>query len=153
MLLALLVAPGWWGRTSGQEVRTTQAENAANRTRIISEGRKANIKGIVIDRDRDGFVLRETDGTETFVVLTCKTEIKTDLKGLFRSDKVSGVNQILQGVRVIVDVIGNPDGKVVARHIRFDERDLRTAQSLKSRVAAQASLPEQTAVIPVTNVP
>ena len=51
MLIALAVAPAWWGRTSGQEVRPTHAQNATNRTRNIGDGQTTTIQGIVIDRD------------------------------------------------------------------------------------------------------
>ena len=152
MLIALAVAPAWWGRASGQNIRAPQIHNG-NRPRTIPDGHKATIQGIVVDRDSDGFILRESDGMETFVVLMSKTEIKTVRNGLFRRDKVSSTSQILRGLRVIVDVIGNADGEVVARHIRFYEQDFRTAQSLKSRVAAQADLTEQIAVVPLTNAP
>src|SRR5262245_61253852 len=124
MLIALAVAPAWFGRASGQTISTTPALSAGNRTRTIGNGQKLTIERIVIDRDPDGFIVRETDGTETFVVLTSKTEIKSVRKGLFRRDKSSRGNQIPRGLRLIVDVIGNSDGEVVALHVKFDERDL-----------------------------
>ena len=114
--------------------RAAQQQNAVERTRSIGDGQKATIEGIVIKRDPEGFTVRGTDGAETIVVLTSKTEIKTVRKGLFRSDKVSNASEIVRGLRLSVEARGNSEGQLVARNVRFDEQDLRTAQSLESRV-------------------
>ena len=149
MLIALAVAPAWWGSAFGQEVSTSTQSNAANSARILSDGQKAKIEGIVIKRDPDGIIVRETDGVETFVVVTSRTEIKIVRKGLFRGDKTSSANQILRGLRLTADVFGNENGKVVARRIRFDKEELRRAQSLESQQGSQA----RTAVVPLTDLP
>lgn len=133
-LIALAVAPAWWGRAFGQEIRTSTEPNATKRSKTVGDGQKATIEGIVIKTDSKGFVVRETGGSETAVVLTDKTEIKTVRKGLFRGDKISSANQIVRGLRLTVEGTGNGDGQIVARKIRFDEQDLHTAQSLESRV-------------------
>ena len=148
-LIALAIGPAWWGSAFGQAVSTSIQANATTRARRLSDGQKAKIEGIVIERDLDGIIVRETDGAQTFVVVTSRTEIKIDHKGLFRGDKPSSANQIFRGLRLTVDLFGNENGKVVARRIRFDEQDLRTAQSLERR----QGLEEKIAVVPLTNVP
>ncbi len=131
----LTVAPARWGRAFGQDDNATAPQqNAVERTRSIGDGQKATIEGIVIKRDPEGFTVRGTDGAETIVVLTSKTEIKIVRKGLFRSDKVSNASEIVRGLRLSVEGRGNSEGQLVARNVRFDEQDLRTAQSLESRV-------------------
>ena len=97
--------------------------------------RQASIDSvIVIKRDADSFTLREPDGTETVVALTDTTSVKTVRKGLFRTDKPSGVSYILRGLRLKVEGRGNDEGQLVATKIRFNEDDLRTAQALEARV-------------------
>jgi OmpA-OmpF porin, OOP family len=131
-LVALTVAPA---RAFGQEGNATaQQQNAVERTRSIGDGQKATIEGIVIKLDPEGFTVRGTDGAETIVVLTSKTGIKTVRKRLFRSDKVSNASEIVRGLRLSVEGRGNSGGQLVARKVRFDEQDLRTAQSVESRV-------------------
>jgi outer membrane protein OmpA-like peptidoglycan-associated protein len=135
-LIALALAPAWWGAALGQESITAQSQNStsANRIRTIGDGQRATIEGIVIKRNSDTFTLRGSDGAETIVALTDKTTVKTVRKGLFRRDKSSGVGYILRGLRLKAEGVGNPDGQLVASSIRFDDEDLRTAQALDARV-------------------
>jgi hypothetical protein len=147
-LIALAVAPAWWGSAFGQENSTsTQPQNATNRTRTIGNGQQATIEGLVITRDAEGFTLRATDDGETVVVLTQKTEVKIVRKGLFRKDKVSGAGQIVPGVWLRVEGTGNAEGQLIARSIRFDEQDL------GKRITSQAGSHQETAVVQLTNVP
>ena len=134
VLVALAIAPAVWGNAFGQEGRTLTEENAANTNRTIGEGQQYSIEGIVIKRDDAEFTVRAKDRSETVVVVTGNTEIKTVRKGLFRRDRASTASEIVRGLRLSVEGTGNTEGKLVARIVRFDEQDLRTAQSLESRV-------------------
>jgi Outer membrane protein and related peptidoglycan-associated (lipo)proteins len=118
------------GNASGQQ----PGASSATQTRTVANGQKLKIEGIVIRRAGDTFTLRGSNGTETEVVLTAKTRIKTERKGLFRVDKDSGASEIVRGLRLKAEGTGNSDGRLVAKEVRFDEQDLRTAQSLESRV-------------------
>src|SRR5258706_7128465 len=135
-LIALALAPAWWGIALGQESNAAQSQNSTSPTQIrtVGDGQPATIEGIVIKRNSDTFTLRDSDGAETIVVLTDKTTVKTVRKGLFRRDKPSGVGYILRGLRLKAEGAGNADGQLVAGSIRFDEEDLRTAQALDARV-------------------
>jgi len=135
-LIALALAPAWWGAAFGQESNTAQSQNSTspNRIRTIGDGQRATIEGIVIKRNSDTFTLRGSDGAETIVVLTDETTVKTVRKGLFRRDKSSGEGYIIRGLRLKAEGVGNLDGQLVASSIRFDEEDLRTAQALDARV-------------------
>lgn len=114
--------------------RERQASNNSVNARSVPEGQQLKISGIVIKRDSESFTLREPDGTETVVALTDTTSVKTVRKGLFRSDKPSGVSYILRGLRLKVEGRGNQEGQLVATKVRFDEDDLRTAEALEARV-------------------
>ncbi len=150
-LIALALAPAWWGAAFGQESNTAQSQNSTspNRIRTIGDGQRATIEGIVIKRNSDTFSLRGSDGAETIVVLTDETTVKTVRKGLFRRDKSSGVGYILRGLRLKAEGVGNPDGQLVASSIRLDEEDLRTNKGIGS----QTDSSEKTAVVPLTNLP
>lgn len=90
-------------------------------------------KGIVVKRNADSFRMRDPSGsgTDTVVLLTPETEVKSHKKGVFRGSKDYGVSYILRGLRLEVDGTGNADGQLVADKIRFDEQDLRSAQGLQ----------------------
>jgi OmpA-OmpF porin, OOP family len=119
--------------------------------RNVSNGQELKITGIVIKRDSDSFTLREPDGTETVVALTDTTNVKTVRKGLFRTDKPSGVSYILRGLRLKVEGRGNQDGQLVAKKIRFDEDDLQTAQALEARVDPVEDMATSTKVLAEAN--
>jgi hypothetical protein len=71
-------------------------------------------------------------GSQTVVIMTPATEVKSHKQGLFRGSKEYGQTYILRGLRLEVDGVGNSEGQIVADNIRFDEQDLRTAQALKN---------------------
>lgn len=135
-LLALAFILSFASATFAQDssTRKRQASIDSVNARSVPDGREMKIGGIVIKRDADSFTLREPDGTETVVALTDTTSVKTVRKGLFRTDKPSGVSYILRGLRLKVEGRGNDEGQLVATKIRFNEDDLRTAQALEARV-------------------
>lgn len=135
-LLALAFILSFASATFAQDSFTRKRQTAINsvNARSVPEGQVLKISGIVIKRDSDSFTLREPDGTETVVALNDTTSVKTVRKGLFRTDKPSGVSYILRGLRLKVEGRGNEEGQLEATKIRFDEDDLRTAQALEARV-------------------
>ena len=128
-LIALAIAPavafGQDGNAGGQP----QTARAA-----VAAGQNLKIEGIVIRRNADTFTLRTSDSAETIVTLTDKTSVRIIRKGFFRRDRDSSAGFILRGLRLKAEGTGNADGQLVASRIRFEERDLRTAQALESRV-------------------
>ena len=159
VLVALAIAPAFWGNAFGQEGRTSTEENAANTNETIGDGQKYSIEGIVIRRADGEFTVRAKDRSETVVVVTAKTEIKAIRKNSFRRDRVSTASEIVRGLRLSVQGTGNAEGKLVARIVRFGEQDLLNAQSMESGVyphkgiISQSGSPVRTAVVSLTNVP
>jgi OOP family OmpA-OmpF porin len=103
---------------------------AQNQAQMVPNGQKLKIQGIVIDRNADLFRVRDTSNVETIVVLTPSTEVRTHRKA-FSGGKSYPVTYILRGLRLQVEGVGNADGQLVAKVVKFDEQDLRTAQALK----------------------
>jgi OmpA-OmpF porin, OOP family len=105
-------------------------------TQSVPAGEKVKkFRGIVIKRDPDAFTMSDTmGGSQTVVILTADTEVKSHKKGVFRGSKEYGASYILRGLRLEVDGVGSSDGKLIAEKIRFDEQDLRAAQALKATV-------------------
>jgi len=121
----------------------------AQDNKTISEGQKLKVEGIVTERHDDTFTLRGPDGSETSVVLTDQTSIKTRRR--FQRDKTAPGSFILRGLRLKASGKGNSDGQLVARDIRFDERDLFTAQALDSRVEPVETKANATEVLALSN--
>jgi hypothetical protein len=117
----------------------------------IADGQKLKVEGIVINRNDDTFTIRDARGTETVVVVTDKTKVKEVRKGLFRADRRSNANEIVRGLRLEAEGRGSSEGQLVARNIRFDEQDLRTAQALESRVDPVENLANSTQALAEDN--
>jgi OOP family OmpA-OmpF porin len=105
----------------------------SNQTRTVSNGQKMKITGTVVRRDADTFTVRDTNGMDTVVLLTDRTSVKTK-GGFLRSGRNYGTTQILRGLNLEVEGRGDATGQLVADKVRFNESDLRVAQTVESRV-------------------
>jgi len=103
--------------------------------RSLSSGQKYKIQGAVVAKDDDGtFIIRDTTGNDTRVVIGPEASIKT--KGGFfgGGDKIAS-NQIVRGLYMTVEGRGDTSGNLAATRVRFDKDDFRVAQSIETRVA------------------
>jgi len=133
-------------------VSVAPSDSNASKVSNVSDGQKIKIEGIVTTRDANTFSVRHPGGTETSVLLTAATKIKSVRKGWFRHDRSFTASDILRGLRLKVEGRGNSDGQLVARSVRFDEQDLRTAQALESRVEPVESLANSTQALAQNNL-
>ena len=94
--------------------------------RFIKDGDKLEVKGVILTRDGETFTLRDLARTDTTVVLTDTTKIRTERKGLFRGRKPFDVTVLVPGL--IVQVNGKGQGsRLVAETVEFSEADLKAA--------------------------
>lgn len=101
-------------------------------TRTVASGQKMKIKGVVVSRQADTFVVQDANGVSTTVALTNATSVKTT-GGFLRGGNNYGVTAILRGLNLEVEGVG--DGtNLVADKIRFKEGDLRTARTVEANV-------------------
>ncbi len=114
----------------------TGAFGQAPATKQIPNGEKVKkYRGVVTKRSGEMLLLGDNSGgPQTVVVLTSETKVKSHKKGLFRGSKDYEQADIMRGLRLEVDGVGNAQGQIVAKDIRFDEQDLRIAQALRSTV-------------------
>lgn len=122
-------------------VATFAQDNTAN-VRQVADGQKMKIQGIVIKRNADSFRVQDIKTVETDVVLTATTEVRTHTYGVFRGGTSYEASSILRGLRLQVEGVGNAEGQLVARLVKFDERDLRMAQALQATVDPVEQLAE-----------
>jgi outer membrane protein OmpA-like peptidoglycan-associated protein len=102
----------------------------------VPDGQEAKVLGIITARNADSFKLTTLDNAMTYdVALSDGTSVKTNTKGVFRGGKRYETSYLLRGLRVEVEGRGNADGQLSAKSVRFNEQDLKTAQSLESRFA------------------
>jgi len=120
--------------TSGQQNNSSAHQVAA--------GEKLKIQGIVIRRNTDSFRVRDNKMVDTDVLLTPLAQVRTHKIGLFRGGKTYPVSNILRGLRLQVEGVGNADGQLVASLVKFNDQDLRTAQALQAAVDPVEQLAE-----------
>ncbi|HEV7473959.1 MAG TPA: OmpA family protein [Pyrinomonadaceae bacterium] len=102
----------------------------------VPDGQKLKIQGLVIERNGDSFTVQDLNGGETVAVLNSSTNVRTHKNGIFRGGTSYPATSIMRGLRLQVEGVGN-GGRLSANTVKFDERDLRTAQALQ-RVQDQA---------------
>lgn len=104
-------------------------------TKQVPAGQELKVLGIINTRGTDTFTMTTLDGADRYVVrLDPATSVKSNSRGVFRRGEEYSVSYLLRGLRVEVKGKGNADGELAATSVRFNEQDLRTAQSLESRV-------------------
>lgn len=109
--------------------------------RSLTTGQKYKIKGAVVAKDDDNsFIIRDTTGVDTRVIVSPESSIKTKGGWFGGGDRVAST-QIVRGLYMEVEGRGDNSGSLAAAKIRFDKDDFKVAQSIDSRVTpAEARL-------------
>ncbi len=111
-----------------------QDKTAAAGSRTVTSGEKMKVKGVVIRRDPDTFVVRDANSVDTVVRLDDHSSVKSK-GGFLRSGNNYAQTNILRGLNLEVEGRGNASGELVADKIRFNESDFRVARAVESRAA------------------
>lgn len=99
--------------------------------RNLANGQKYKIKGVVVSRDNNSFVVRDSVGVDTRVVIGPGTSIKES--GFWGGSK-SPESVIIRGLNLEVEGRGDNSGSLAATKVKYDDDDYRVAQSIQSRV-------------------
>ena len=110
------------------------ATTGSSNSRTVSSGEKMKIKGVVVRRDADTFVIRDANGVDTTVRLSDRTSVKSN-GGFLRSGTNYAQTNILRGLNLEVEGRGGASGELLADKVRFNESDMRVARSVESRAA------------------
>ena len=113
--------------------KQTSSTNAGN-ARTVTSGQKMKIKGVVIRRDADTFIVRDANGVDTTVRLSDRASVKSN-GGFLRGGTNYAQTNILRGLNLEVEGRGGSSGELVADKVRFNEADMRVARSVESRAA------------------
>jgi outer membrane protein OmpA-like peptidoglycan-associated protein len=131
--IALAVASMALGQTTTTQTTRMNNQNPNTALRSVPSGSKMKFRGVVISRDADVFTIRDRSRADYQVLITDNTSIKTH-GGFLRSGKKYPVTDILRGLIVEVEGRGDNQGQLVAEKIRFNESDMRAAQTTDARV-------------------
>jgi outer membrane protein OmpA-like peptidoglycan-associated protein len=145
----VLVVPAFAQDTTGTQSTSASRSRSANqdanrgatgdttsdsRTARVPAGQKQKIKGVIVRRDADSFILRDLSGVETTISLTNSTKVEEKKSNPFRRAKNYATTQLLRGLSVEVEGRGDNSGALVADKIKFSENDLMVARTVESRV-------------------
>ncbi|HXM33823.1 MAG TPA: OmpA family protein [Pyrinomonadaceae bacterium] len=108
--------------------------NSSGSARTVSSGQKMKIKGVVIRRDADTFIVRDANGVDTTVRLSDRASVKSN-GGFLRGGTNYAQTNILRGLNLEVEGRGGSSGELLADKVRFNEADMRVARSVESRAA------------------
>ncbi|MGB4988279.1 MAG: OmpA family protein [Pyrinomonadaceae bacterium] len=106
--------------------QTAQLRNAV-------PGQKYKIKGVIVAKeDNSTFIVRDSVGIDTRVVIAPNASIKNN--AFFGGDRYP-VTSLVRGLNMEVEGFGESSGSVAVTKVRFDKSNLQTAQSIDSRVS------------------
>ncbi len=109
------------------------AQDAQLRSAVA--GQKYKIKGVVVAQDDSStFIIRDTVGVDTKVVIAPNATVKSN-GGFFGGGDKYPVNSIVRGLNLTVEGIGDSTGAVSANKVRFDKNSMMTATAINARVA------------------
>ncbi|MBV8855818.1 MAG: OmpA family protein [Acidobacteria bacterium] len=131
LTLAMLLAPAAFGQAAAPSSNNRSLTQV--NTRPVPVGAKVKFRGVIVRRDGDTFIVRDASRTDTQVLLTDETSIKSK-GGFLRGGKSYAVTDILTGLIVEVEGRGDRQGQLVADKIRFNDSDMRAAITTETRV-------------------
>lgn len=103
-------------------------------SRTVTSGEKMKIKGVVVRRDADTFIVRDANGVDTTVRLSDRASVKSN-GSFMRGGTNYAQTNILRGLNLEVEGRGGSSGELLADKVRFKEADMRVARSVESRAA------------------
>jgi OOP family OmpA-OmpF porin len=122
--LALAVAPAVIAQDTQSNTRTAAAVS----------GQKMKLKGAIVRRDADSFVVQDdVSGAQTTVVLNDRTSVKTK-GGLLGGGTKYALTAVSRGLHVEIEGRGDASGNLVADKVRFTDADLRAARTLEANI-------------------
>jgi outer membrane protein OmpA-like peptidoglycan-associated protein len=123
--LALALAPAALAQEAGNGSPAARSS--------VASGQKAKLKGAIVSRGADSFVLQDASGAQTTVHFNDRTSVKT--KGGFLSGGTKyDLATITRGLHVEVEGRGDASGNLVAEKVRFNDADLRAARTLEANI-------------------
>src|SRR5919112_1165379 len=112
----------------------TQNNTSSTARSTVAAGQKTKLKGAVVSRGADSFVVQDdATGAQTTVLFNDRTSVKTK-GGFFGGGTKYALTSVTRGLHVEVEGRGDASGNLAADKIRFTDTDLRTARTLEANI-------------------
>ncbi len=100
----------------------------------IPAGTKKKVRGVIVKREADTFIMRDMTGGDIQVALTNVTKVEEKKSNPFRRAKNYGTTNLLRGLTVEVEGRGDTNGSLVAEKVKLTDDALVVAQTVETRV-------------------
>jgi len=102
--------------------------------RSAVSGQKYKIKGVIVSKENEStYIIRDSVGVDTKVVVNPNASVRSNGGFLSNGDKYTPTS-LVRGLNLEVEGRGDSAGSVAVDKVRFDKRDLSTAQAIDTRV-------------------
>jgi OOP family OmpA-OmpF porin len=132
----LITAGVVFGRSTSQQANASEkafVSEKANPSEKVNRGEKVKIEGVVISRQRETLTMRTADSQNVEVAFTDYTRVVTP-EGLL-GKKQMPVSDLVPGLWIKVQGVGDSPGHVLAESVSFSTKDLRTAHAIQGGLA------------------
>jgi outer membrane protein OmpA-like peptidoglycan-associated protein len=112
----------------------TAAQDDSSRVSRIPAGQKQKLRGVIVKREADSFILRDITGSEIQVDLSNVTKVEEKKGNPFRRGKDYGTTALLRGLSIEVEGRGQASGALLADKIKMRDYELVAAQTTNALV-------------------
>lgn len=134
LVLGLSLVASVLAQGTNDSSRTTANKDEGRKISRTVAGQKQKVRGTIVKRDTEGFVMRDLNGNDWTVTLTNATEVKERKSNPFRGAQKYGATNLLRGLNVEVEGTGDGSGALVAKSVKMTETELAMARTTETRV-------------------
>jgi outer membrane protein OmpA-like peptidoglycan-associated protein len=113
---------------------TANAQSDTSRLSRIPAGQKQKLRGVIVKREADSFILRDLNGNDIQVNLSNITKVEEKKGNPFRRAKDYGTTALLRGLSIEVEGRGEASGALLADKIKMRDYELVAAQTTNALV-------------------
>lgn len=103
-------------------------------TRQIAQGVKTKLKGVIVQRQDNSYVVRDEFGSDVNVSVTASTKVEEKKGNPFRGSKKFTQATLTRGLNVEIEGRGDSSGALAAEKIKFSDTDLRYARAMETQI-------------------
>jgi len=134
LVLALgITVAGYQSAIAQDKNPSAHSDSRKMQTQVVS-GQKIKVAGTILKRENDGFILRETTGSEMAVRVNGSTKVEEKKGNPFRGARKYTQAELTRGLFVEIEGRGDGSGGLAAEKIRFSNDAQRVALSIDTQV-------------------
>src|SRR5215813_177373 len=122
------------GLTAAAQEPDKAAQGDSSRVVRVPAGQKQTVRGIIVKRDADSFIMRDLSGGDIKVNMSNVTKVEEKKGNPFRRARNYGATSLLRGLSVEVEGRGDGSGALNAEKIKMRDYELVAAQTTNAVV-------------------